>query len=403
MGYVKGADRKQGLMLPDWLEDYVEADNDVRALDAFVDSLDFSELGFKYSTPAETGRPAYNPGDLLKLYLYGYLNGIDTSRRLAAAAKKNVELMWLLCKLTPDFHTISNFRKDNAVAILEVFRRFVAICRREGLFGGKLVGIDGSKFQASNSKDNNYTKRKLKDLIEYYEEKIQSYLREMDANDLREVNEPKHSKEELQGKIENIRKRLQDKQDLIQKLEDSGQKQISTVDPDSRRMKFGDGTKIGYNTQASVDEENGLILDFEVVTDGNDLHQLHKMSTRAREILQSQDLKIAADSGYHSADEIVACEKDGIEVYVSRPKRGKTSSMFEKSAFVYDKQNDFYFCPAGEKLHRKGTVREHGRLLYYYETNACKGCTIRALCTARKVRNRRITRCPGSHRRSTYG
>ena len=388
MGYIRGQDRNQVTMLPEAVDDFIPQDSYVRFLDECVESFDFRGAGFTHATAAKTGRPPYHPGDLLKLYIYGSMNRLNSSRQLANACKTNLEVMWLLRRLQPDFRTISDFRKDNGTAIRKVFRSFIRRLKAMGVVVGEMVGIDGSKFAAVNSKDNNYSEKKLTRLIEHYEGRIEDYLKKLDEND--ETEQPE-LKEQIEQQLDLMKQRQQAKKELLEKLEQTGEKQISTIDPESKRMKSGDGTVVGYNVQTSIDAQNKLIIDIEVSSQGNDSHELEKMSTRAKEILEQDTVKVAADTGYYRSEEIVNCEKKGIETYVSKPKE-RRSGFFSKKDFIFNKAQDSYICPAGETLPFKSIVREHGRQLRRYETNACKTCLLRSRCTSRKNNNRRITR-----------
>lgn len=390
MAYKKGQDRKQVVLIPETLDDFILEDSYVRFLDEFVDSYDLASLRFTHAVPAETGRPPYDPADLLKLYIYGSMNRLNSTRQLGHACKSNLEVMWLLRRLQPDFRTISDFRKENGQSIRTLFRDFIRMLKAMGIVTGEMLGLDGSKFAAANSKDNNYSEKKLERLIKHYDERIKGYLRQLDENDSREMDQP-DLKEQLQQQLELIKQRQESKKELLKALKESGQKQISTVDADSRRMKSGDGTIVGYNVQAIVDDEHKLIVDIEVTNSGNDSHELEKMAVRTKEILQQDSLKVAADSGYYRTEEIVNCEKNGIETYVSKPKSPSTN-YFAKSDFIYLKEDDCYICPAEQKLIYRGKIREHGRLLRRYETDACKQCLIRSKCTSRKKGNRRLTR-----------
>jgi transposase len=386
MGYKQGPDRSQPTMFPEVLDDYVEARSYVRFLDEFVDSFDLVALGFTHAVAAETGRPPYHPGDLLKLYLYGSINRLNSTRQLAWACKNSVEAMWLLRKLQPDFRTICGFRKSNGKALRRLFREFIRRLKAMGVVTGEMIAVDGTKFAGANSKDNNYSVKRLQRLVRHYDERIKGYLSRLDKNDLAEETTP-----ELKQQIELMQERRKEKEALLLRLQQQKEKQISTTDPDSRRMKSGDGTVVGYNVQSTVDAQNKIIIDVEVTNSGNDSHELEKMGNRAKEILEQDAVKMAADSGYYRSEEIVNCEKNGIETYVSKPKSRKTK-FFSKTDFVYDKQQNHYTCPAGEQLTCKGKIREHGRWLWRYETVACKNCSLRTHCTGRKKGNRRITR-----------
>jgi transposase len=357
MGYKRGQERNQVVLLPEAIDDFIAPDSYVRFLDEFVDSFDLAKLGFSHSIPAETGRPPYDPADLLKLYLYGSISRLNSSRQLAHACRCNLEVMWLLRRLQPDFRTISDFRKENGQAIRRLFRAFIKRLKATGFITGEMVAIDGSKFGAVNSKDNNYTEKKLENLIRRYDERIKSYLARLDESDFKEGNES-NLKEQLQQQLELAQKRQQSKKELLKQLKESGEKQISTIDPDSKRMKSGDGTIVGYNVQASVDAKHKLIVDVEATNSGNDSHELEKMATRSKEILQQDNLTVTADSAYYRAEEIVDCEKNGIQTFVSKPKTRHTN-YFPKSDFIYFKEGDYYLCPAGQRLPYRGKVREH--------------------------------------------
>jgi transposase len=390
MGYKRGQERDQLTLLPEAIDDFVSKTSYVRFIDSFVASFDFLELGFKHGTPAETGRPAYDPADLLKLYIYGSMNRLNSSRQLAHACKCNVEVMWLLRRIQPDFRTISDFRKDNPKPIRKLFVQFIRRMKAMGLVVGEMVGIDGSKFAANNSKDNNYTAQKLEWLIERYTQQMKRYLHRLEQNDSRDTETPA-LREQLQEQMEITRLRQEEKQRLLEQLREHEQKQISIVDPDSRRMKSGDGTVVGYNVQATVDAEHKLIVDVVPTNSGNDSHELKNMTSRAKDILQQETLKAAADTGYYRAEEIAECEKDGIETYISKPRSGRTK-LFNKTDFIYNKDENIYVCPAGEKLTFRGKLREHGRLLLRYEASVCQQCPLRSKCTTLKKGNRRVTR-----------
>jgi transposase len=377
-------------MLPEVLDDFVASSSYVRFIDEFVDSFNLIDLGFSHAIPAETGRPPYDPGDLLKLYIYGSMNRLNSTRQLANACRTNVEVMWLLRKLQPDFRTIADFRKANGQALRKLFREFIRRLKAMGVVVGEMIGIDGSKFAASNSKDNNYSKQKLERLIEHYNDRIKGYLRRLDRNDSASMETP-DLKEQLERQLEVMKRRRQQKEELLERLREHDLKQISTVDPDSKRIKAGDGTVVGYNVQASIDSHHKIIIDVDVTNSGSDSHELEKMANRAKDILQKDSLRVAADSGYYRSEEIANCEKNGIETYISKPRSAKTS-FFSKTDFIYQKDGDYYVCPAGERLPCKGKIREHGRWLWRYETNACRNCQLRSQCTSRKSRNRRITR-----------
>jgi transposase len=396
MGFVQGIHRHQIVMFPELLDDYIADDNPVRFIDAFVESLDLRALEFERAVPKETGRPPYNPGDLLKLYVYGYLNRIRSSRKLEAEAQRNVEVMWLLGKLAPDFKTIADFRRDNGEPIRAVCREFTLLCRSLGLYGGELVAIDGSKFKAVNSRERNFTKGKLKALRRQAEAKIERYLQELDENDAEETDSKKLTREELQEKIEWLKKRKETCDELEQQIEESGESQISLTDPDARSMRLGSnrGTEVGYNVQISVDAKHKLVVDHEVTNECNDVSQLSCMAIRAKEVLGIESLEVVADGGYYNNEEIRNCTEQAIVPYIPRTNssKNKHAGLYSKEDFRYDAENDWYWCPAGEALWyiRCGT-NKYGRRMRLYATNRCKRCAVKHKCTRDKG-GRRIER-----------
>ena len=396
MGFVQGVHRDQLVMFPELLDDYIAEDNPVRFIDAFVDSLDLQALGFERAVPRETGRPPYHPGDLLKLYVYGYLNRIRSSRKLEREANRNVEVMWLLGKLAPDFKTIADFRRDNGEPIRAVWGEFTVLCRRLGLYGGELVAIDGSKFKAVNSRERNFTERKLKRLKERAEAKIERYMQELDENDAQETDSEKPTAGELQEKIEWLNGRREVYKELQGEMEESGESQISLTDPDARSMRLGEsrGTEVGYNVQISVDAKHKLIVDHEVTNECNDMRQLSSMAIRAKGVLEVESLEVVADGGYYSSQEIRDCAQEGIVPYIPRANssNSKAAGRYGKRDFRYDAENDCYWCPAGESLqYSRGQTTRHGRKVRYYVSKRCRECGVKHKCT-RNERGRRIER-----------
>lgn len=392
MKHIKGIERKQVILFPEIIDDYITEENPVRFIDAFVNSLDLIKLGFKHAELNIRGRPPYDPSDLLKLYIYGYLNRVRSSRFLEKECKKNVEVMWLLKKLAPDFKTIADFRKDNRNAIKRVFKEFVFLCKRLGLFGGELVAIDGSKFKAVNSKNKNFNEKKLKKKLKDIEEKIEEYLKEIEKNDAGEANDKSLDKEELKQKIELLKGRKEQYQELSEKLMESGNTQISLTDPDSRAMLNNQKIEVCYNVQIAVDEKNKLILDYEVTNAVEDSDQLSGMSKRAKNILEVEELKVTADAGYYNPEEIRKCLDNRIIPYV--PERNadggkQVDSSFYKRKFTYDKEKDAYICPAGNVLNLWATYDARGEKLY--RTEKCNSCEHRIKCTTHK-RGRIVTR-----------
>lgn len=395
MGFVQGIHRDQLVMFPESLDEYVEDNNPVRFIDAFVDSLDLQALGFERAMPKETGRPPYHPGDLLKLYVYGYLNHIRSSRKLERETRRNIEVMWLLGKLAPDFKTIADFRRDNGQAIRAACREFTLLCRELELFGGELVAIDGSKFKAVNSRERNFTSRRLTNKIQRIEDKIERYLQELDEADEQEPGSDKPTVEELEQKIEALKKRQQEYNDLRDQMEESGESQISLTDADARSMWVGTGrgNEVAYNVQISVDDKHKLIVDHEVINEGIDVAQLGPMAIRAKEALQVERLEVLADTGYYSSEEIKKCVEAGVTPFVPKANTSSNShaGLYGKQDFRYDPDDDCYWCPGGRALPYRFESTKRGRRIRYYVTRACKDCTLKPQCT-RNRHGRRIWR-----------
>lgn len=395
MRHIQGHSRDQITLFPESLDEYIADDNPIRFLDAFVNAMDLQNIGFKRAVPEETGRPPYDPADLLKLYLYGYLNRNRSSRQMEREANRNVEVIWLIRRLAPDFKTIADFRRDNRKAIQQVCREFTLFCRNLELFSGDMVAIDGSKFKAVNNKGRNFTERRLKKIIKKLDEDIDRYLDELDENDEMEPDEPKLTREELQEKIEEMKVRLKETQELERKRKERGESQISLTDPDSRSMPLGGGrtTVVGYNVQFSVDPKHKLILDHQVTNNVTDRDLLSDMAKRAKEILGVDQLEALADMGYYHGKEIKACLDEGITPYIPKPRTSanRKRGLFAKEDFQYDPEKDCYWCPAGESLTFRFQTTEKKRDIKYYATPACAHCTIRHQCTSSKD-GRRITR-----------
>lgn len=300
MEHIQGFDRNQEILFPAKIDDYIEEENLIRFIEAFVALLDLTLLGFTHAEVKITGRPSYNPADLLKLYIYGYLNTIRSSRKLEKETKRNVEAMWLLKKLTPDHKTIADFRKNNAGSIKKVFKEFVLFCKELDLYGGETVGIDGSKFKAVNSKKRNFNQDKLVKKLKDIEEKIEAYLNELDENDKNELSVKQPDAKVVKEKIKQLEERKSEYQDLLKKLEDTGEKQVSITDPDSRMMKNNQKFDVCYNVQTAIDDKNNLIVDYEVTNDVNDKKQLNEMAGKAKEVLGVESLDVLADKGYYN-------------------------------------------------------------------------------------------------------
>lgn len=394
MGYIEGIDRDQQVLFPEALDDYVGAENPVRFLDAFVTSLDLAALGFQRATPSETGRPAYDPGDLLRLYLYGYLYRLRSSRKLEQESHRNVELIWLLRKLRPDFKTIADFRRENPQALKAVCRAFTLLCKQLNLFGGELVAIDGSKFRAVNNRQRNFSRPSLERLLRGIDARIADYLTGLDTHDQQEHTEAgTPSTAELQQKIDTLRARRETYSTLLAQLAASGETQISLTDPDSRSMKAGAGTEVCYNVQTAVDAKHKLIVAQDVTNAPTDREGLSAMAAAANEVLAAPDLNVIADMGYYSGPEVVACLDAGITPTVPRPLTSANAKLglFTKEDFTYDPTHDQYRCPAGETLTYRFSTVEQGRGMRYYSTSACGNCALKPRCTRNKE-SRRITR-----------
>jgi transposase len=394
MGYIEGEDRKQRVLFPEVLDDYISDENPVRFIDVFIEELDLSELGFLKAVPKETGRPPYDPGDLLRLYVYGYLNRTRSSRRLETEAGRNVELMWLMRKLRPDFKTIADFRKDNAQAIKKVCREFTLWCKRLELFGGELVAIDGSKFGAVNSSKRNFTEKKLRRMLKEIDGKIDQYLKALDRQDQQEAGQRRLSPEQLKDKIARYKERREQYEQLKSNLEQSEENQISLTDPESRSMRVGHGVEVSYNVQIVVDHKHKLVLQHEVTNEVTDQGQLSTMAGKAKEMLGIATLEVVADRGYYNGGEVKACEESGMTVYVPKPNNSSNlkRGLFTKEDFIYDPQKDCYRCPAGKELSYRYQTLEYGRPMRSYEVLGCKSCELRSKCSINKKGIRSIKR-----------
>ncbi len=397
--FVEGRDRREAALLPECLDDYVASDNVVRVIDAFIDELDLVALGFARARPAATGRPAYHPAMLLKLYLYGYMNRVPSSRRLEREASRNTELMWLTGKLAPDFKTIADFRRGNGEAIRGVCRQFVVLCRELNLLGSQIVAVDGSKFKAVNKRDKNFTRAKLAQSLAETDASIARYLAELDAADHAEEGEPGTRVARLNERIARLRAHMQKLREIETQLAASPDEQVSLVDQDSRSMATsgrGSGV-VGYNVQAAVEAGHHLIVAHEVTNEGHDRSQLANMATQAKSAMAADALTAIADRGYFSGDEILACEGNGVTAMVPRPltSGAKAEGRYGKQDFVYEPGTDSYRCPAGEVLTRRFSSVESGKTMHTYFTNACSACALKATCTTGK--ERRIKRWEHEH------
>ncbi len=386
-GFIEGENRYQSTLFPERIDDYVESDSVVRVIDVFIDRLDISGLGFK-AEAAETGRPGYHPRTMLKLYVYGYLNQVHSSRRLEREAGRNVELMWLSERLAPDFKTIADFRRDNGEAIRLVCREFVMLCRKLNLLGDTLA-IDGSKFKAVNNRDKNFTRGKMKRRLAEVEASIDRYLGELDSADR---SAPPEDTRPLKDKIA----ALTEEMDRLKKFEvrmlEAPDQQLSLTDPDARSMRHRGSGMVGYNVQTAVDVDHHLIVAHEVTNAGSDRRQLTRMAKQAIAVTQTNSLNVLADRGYYNGQELRSCEQNNIVTYVpnSVTSPNKAKGQFDRSEFHYLAKDDEYECPAGERLTYRFTRREDDKEIRRYWSSSCPTCPIRAQCTTGK--HRRVSR-----------
>src|SRR5271170_1184587 len=384
MTHITGHDRCQTLLLPESLDDYVGPENPVRFIEGFVGSLDLAAAGFARVQAKETGRPGYAPADLLKLYIYGYLNRVRSSRRLEAETHRNIEVIWLLRHLKPDFKTIADFRRDNRNAFRPIFRRFVLLCRQLDLFGRELLAVDGTRIKAVNNKDRNFTRASLQTFIKFADAKLDDYLQRLDQTDATESKTGGSRVANLAEKIAAIGERRTRCKDMLAELDRSGEDQISLTDPDSRAMAAHTRVAVGYNVQVAVDAKHKLIVEQEVTNQVVDMGLLQATADPAREILEVEKIDVVADKGYFKTEDIAACAKAGLTPHVPRPQRGSSVSngFFRKDEFSYDPERDAYACPGGHELRplRHGKLREMTKVDYGNPV-ACRDCPLRPRCT----------------------
>jgi transposase len=388
--FIESDDRMQGTLFPEYLEDYVSENNPVRVVDVFVEHLDLGKLGFNRAEPAITGRPSYHPSILLKLYIYGYLNRIQSSRRLEKETQRNVELMWLLGRLTPDFKTIARFRKENGKAIRKVCSQFVLLCRQLNLFSEAMVAIDGSKFKAVNNRDRNFTENKIKRRREQIETSIDRYLSALETADLLEPDIAEAKTERLQEKIAKLKQQMEQLETIEAQLQETPDKQISLTDPDARSMATsGRGTgMVGYNVQVAVDTKHHLIVAHEVTNVGHDRNQLTNMAKQAKDAMAKTELSVVADRGYFSSLEILKCQEAGVTPTMPKPATSgaKANGRFGRDHFVYHPEQNEYSCPAGERLKWRYSRIEGNLTMHRYWSSACQQCALKAKCTPDKQR-----------------
>ena len=389
--FVEGTPRTQSTLFPERLEDYIDEENPVRAIDAFIDALVLEQLGFHGMNPKATGRPAYHPATMLKLYVYGYLNRVQSTRRLERETGRNIELMWLLGRLRPDFKTIANFRRHNGKAIRKVCAEFVGLCRKLDFFSQALVAIDGSKFKAANNRDKNFTPAKLKRRTEEIERSIERYLSRLNRVDGEEPDAQSQSGK-LQDKITSLKEEVKRLKALESEVLSAPNKQLSMTDPDARSMRSRGTGIVGYNVQTAVDAAHHLIVAHEVTNQGNDRDFLSPMANNARAEMGVEDLEVVADRGYYKGEQIKASEEAGLRVYIpkSRTSGNRARGLYDKSDFRYLPQEDAYRCPAGDTLIWRMTTQEKGQNLHRYWSSNCQTCRLKSKCTTGK--QRRVTR-----------
>jgi transposase len=395
MGYIKGKERGQRVLFPGTVDEYIAENNEVRAIAAFLGRLDFVKLRFVRGQAAGTGRPGYDPRLLMGLFLWGHLNGIRSSRKLERESHRNLEVIWLCENLRPDFKTIADFRKDNGAGIKGVVVEFRLWCLRAGLYGKEIVAVDGSKFKAVNSKERNFTRKKLSQIIARERARISEYLEAVAAADETESAEPELSAAQLREKIAGLERYLAEHEELERQLEATGESQVSLTDPEAKLMKTARGSEVSYNVQTAVDSKHKLIAAYEVTNERNDLGQLAVMALQAQEALQVAELTVLADGGYYEGNALKECEQAGITTFVSVPKSKEAERLgiFAQSQFRYHQERDFYVCPQGEELHWTKTTNDKARNKKFkvYATKACAQCPLRAQCTTSKY-GRKIKR-----------
>jgi transposase len=396
--FIEGENRFQSTLFPESLEEYIAADNAIRVVDAFVEKLDLKQLGFDRAEPSATGRPGYQPATMLKIYVYGYLNRIHSSRRLERESHRNVELIWLTGRLMPDFKTIADFRKDNRQAIRRVCMEFVGVCRELQLFSATLVAIDGSKFKAVNSRDKNFTRKSMKLRLKKTQANIDRYLAKLDAVDREEPEIREVTAEELQQKIASMEAKMEELKVHEAEVEAHADKQVSLTNPDARSMmKAGGGSQVGYNVQTAVDSKHHLIVAHEVTNATTDRSQLSSIAGQAKGALKAETLTVIADPGYYKGEEIVECQINGIKALVPKVDTSgrKTKGRYSKADFRYDAEKNEYICPAGQRLTYRFDSIEHGKTLWVYMRYGCSSCPLQAKCTSSNAK--RIKRWEKEH------
>jgi len=389
MGYIEGKiDRDQINIMPMSFDETIGEDNPVRVIDAFVEMLDNNTLHCKYSEPKSTGRRPYNPKDMLKLYVYGYFYGIRTSRKLEKECIRNIEIMWLINKLTPDFKTIADFRKDNKEVVISMFKEFGLFCNELNLIGKEMVAIDGSKFRACNGRRKNFTKRKIEKMLEHYEQSAKKYLELLANSDDNDTDDAKIDTSNIKEKLQNAKKRIDELHLLQKEIEEKGE--VSITDPDARHMSVSNnGTDIAHNVQTAVDSKYHLVVAVDVTSNAADNGQLYPMAEQAKKELSVDEITVIADKGYYNGEDLKKCEENGITAIVSKQKSGSRTGNedFAKDKFTYDREKDIYICPMGQILTRKsGDAAKRQQ----YFCAACNECPNKSKCTT-NAKGRRIS------------
>ena len=397
MEHISGIPREQITLFPEAIEDYITEDNPVRFIDAFIDRLDMKKLGFEHAILKETGRPPFDPKDLLKVHLYGYLNRIRSSRLLEKETKRNLEVIWLTKHVTADHKTISDFRRENKKAIKGVFKEFFIICKQLGLYGLELAAIDSSKFKAVNARDKVLDQKQIEKKIAKIEESIDNYLKELEDNDNTEASEKGVTKEELNEKIEALKKKKMQLQKSEEELLKTTETHISLTDNDCRLIKDKNGIEPSYRMQTAVDSKNMMIIGYQMTPDAADNNHLSEMAKRAKEALAVEELTVVSDAGYYDSIEIKECQDNDIMTYVPIPKQkvSKKTNVpeeeYQYDKFLYDEKTDTYICPEGEKLTYKSTYKKNGKNIRIYNTDKCNSCINKNKCTL-SPRGRQIQR-----------
>jgi len=397
--FIEGEDRSQSTLFPERLDDYIAEDNAVRVVDAFVNKVDLGKLGFDRVEPSATGRPGYQPATMLKIYVYGYLNRLQSSRRLERESHRNVELIWLTGRLMPDFKTIADFRKDNRKAIRRVCVEFVGVCRELKLFSATLVAIDGSKFKAVNSRDKNFTRKSVKRRLQKTQANIDRYLAKLDAVDKEEPEVREVTATELKQKIVSMEAKMEELKAHEAEVEAHPDNQVSLTDPDARSMmKAGGGSTVSYNVQTAVDSKHHLIAAHEVTNAPSDRSQLSSMAGKAKSALGTETLTVIADPGYYKGQEIVDCYDAGITALVPKvdTSTSKSKGRYSKADFRYDAEQNEYVCPAGQRLTYRFDSVENGMTLWVYMTYECSSCPLQSKCTTSSAK--RLKRWEHEHR-----